>query len=80
MKKLLLFLAILSPSVLFAQGSQYENILLGPSGRPLAGASITVCALGATGIPCSPTITIYSDPGLSVPITNPTKTDSLGNW
>lgn len=80
MKKLLLFLAVLFPSVLFAQGSQFQSILLGSTGRPLAGAQITVCAYGSTGIPCQSPINLFSDPALSVPMTNPTKSDSLGNW
>lgn len=80
MKRLILYLAILFPSVLFAQGSQYQSILLGPTGRPAAGAVITVCAFGSTGIPCQSPINLFSDPGLSIPMTNPTKSDSLGNW
>ena len=80
MKKLLLLFAVICPSVLFAQGSQYQSILLGPTGRPLAGAQITVCSFGSTGIPCQNSISIYSDPALSVPISNPTSSDSLGNW
>src|SRR5258705_1157017 len=73
---LLLFFA---PSA-FSQGSQFQSILLGPTGRPLSGAQITVCAYGSTGIPCQSPINLFSDPGLSIPMTNPTKSDSLGNW
>lgn len=80
MRKLLLYLALLCPTLLFAQGSQYQSILLGPTGRPLAGAQITVCSFGSVGVPCQNPINLYSDPGLSVPISNPTTSDSLGNW
>lgn len=80
MKKLLLLLALLCPTLLFAQGSQYQAILLGPTGRPLAGAVVTVCAFGSIGVPCQNPINLFSDPGLSVPQSNPTTSDSLGNW
>lgn len=80
MKRLFLLLALLFPALAFAQGSNYQAILLGSTGRPTAGAQITVCAAGALGVPCSPTVNIYKDQALTIPQSNPIITDSLGNF
>jgi len=77
MKRLLLFLALLVPSVAFGQNSAYQSILLGPTGRPLAGAVVTVCSSSGIGIPCSPTVNIFNSAGAG--ISNPTFSDGLGN-
>jgi hypothetical protein len=41
------------------------------TGRPVQGATITVCASGSTGTPCTPTTSIFNDSALSSPITQP---------
>jgi hypothetical protein len=67
--------------VALAQGGSISGgaiTVFGPTGRPLAGATVTVCAYGATGIPCSPTVTVYSDPALTTPTTNPQTSDGNG--
>lgn len=46
----------------------------------VAGASILVCINGATGTPCSPTASIYSDSLLTIPLSNPTNADANGNY
>lgn len=74
---------LLGPAVLLrAQGVRYDNIVLGPRGGPVAGATIAVCSAGAstTSTPCSPLATIYSDEGLTQPLANPFPADSLGNY
>jgi hypothetical protein len=50
--------------------------------RPIAGATITVCAASASGIPCSPVLigTIFKDAGLTQPLTNPFTADANGNY
>jgi hypothetical protein len=63
-----------------AQGSRKDGIALGASGKPLAGATVTVCSSGATGAPCSPLATLYTDATLSVPSANPLQADTLGNY
>jgi len=81
MKKFLLFLALLlTPLIAQAQGSRYDSILLGSTGRPVAGAQVTICSSAGTGIPCAPTVNIYQDQALTIPASNPIITDSLGNW
>jgi hypothetical protein len=63
-----------------AQGSRKDDIVFNSRGIPLAGASVHVCTMPATGQPCSPSALIYSDPGLTQAMANPTMTDGLGNY
>lgn len=63
-----------------AQGSRKDDVAFGANGRPLAGATITVCTSGATGSPCSPLATLYTDATLTVPSPNPFQADGLGNY
>lgn len=82
MRKVLLFLGLLFPSVAYGQGGSVNGggiVVLSATGRPIGGATVTICAFGATGIPCSPTITVYTSPTLSVTASNPDVTDGNGN-
>ncbi|MGC1685189.1 MAG: glycosyl hydrolase family 28-related protein [Candidatus Acidiferrales bacterium] len=63
-----------------AQGSRKDDIAVGASGRPIAGATITVCLNGATGAPCSPLAILYTDATLTTPSPNPTQSDDLGHY
>jgi hypothetical protein len=65
-----------------AQGTRKDDIVFGPQGRPVAGASVAICTQPAntTTAPCSPLGSIFSDPALTQPLANPTKTDGLGNY
>src|ERR1700722_4448269 len=63
-----------------AQGSRKDDIVFNAQGRPMAGASVRVCTSAATGQPCTPLALIYSDPGLTQALANPTATDGLGNY
>lgn len=63
-----------------AQGSRKDDIVFGPEGHPIAGATITVCQPTATGTPCSPLATLFTDATLSVPSQNPFQSDGLGNY
>jgi hypothetical protein len=62
------------------QGSRKDDIVFNSRGIPLAGASVHVCTMPATGTPCSPTANIYSDPLLTQALANPTTTDGMGNY
>jgi hypothetical protein len=77
-KRLFLLLALIFPALAYGQNSNYQQILLGSTGRPVAGAQVTICSAGATGIPCSPTVNIYNADGSAA--SNPIISDSLGNW
>ena len=63
-----------------AQGSRKDDIAFGATGRPIAGATVTVCSASATGVPCTPLATLYTDATLSVPSANPIQADGLGNY
>ena len=75
-----LALFILIASSASAQGSRKDDIAFGANGRPLAGAMITVCIGTATGTPCSPLATLYTDATLTVTSPNPLQADGLGNY
>src|SRR5271156_6624390 len=63
-----------------AQGSRKDDIVFGPSGHPVAGATVTVCVATATGTPCAPLATVYTDATLTVAAPNPFQTDGIGNY
>jgi Pectate lyase superfamily protein len=63
-----------------AQGSRRDDIVFGPSGHPIAGATITVCQATATGTPCAPIATLYTDATLTTTSPNPFQADGIGNY
>src|SRR5260370_15756261 len=63
-----------------AQGSRKDDIVFNSRGIPLAGATIRICAMPASGQPCTPLAQIYSDAALTQALANPTTTDGLGNY
>src|SRR5260370_29342407 len=76
---LLVFVA-LAPLDASAQGSRKDDIVFNSRGTPLAGATVRVCTMPASGQPCTPLTLIYSDAGLTQALANPTTTDGLGNY
>ncbi len=72
-------LAALGPSAR-AQGSRKDDIVFGPDGHPVAGATVRVCQATATGTPCTPLATVYTDATLTTTSTNPFQTDGIGNY
>jgi len=79
---LALALAAATLSAAFAQGSRHDGIAFGEQGRPVAGATISVCAQPAnvTVVPCTPLANLYTDATLSTPAPNPLTSDGLGNY
>ena len=71
--------AALAPCVR-AQGSRKDDIVFGPSGHPVAGATVRVCQATATGTPCMPLATVYTDATLTTRSANPFQTDGIGNY
>src|SRR3984957_11752187 len=63
-----------------AQGTRKDDIVFNSRGIPLAGASVRVCSMPASGQPCTPLALLYSDVGLTQAIANPTTTDGMGNY
>ena len=47
-------------------------------GVPQPFATVRICPQTASGIPCTPLASIYSDPGLTTPIANPTAANQYG--
>lgn len=78
---MLAFCALICPTLAYGQGGVPASPIqfTGPTGRPLAGATITVCTSAGTGFPCSPLASIFTDAGLSIPASNPVTTDGNGN-
>lgn len=71
---LLALFSLFLASSAFAQGSLYSNTAYRytPAGIfPASTAIITLCTSAATGTPCTPKITVYSDSALSAPVANP---------
>jgi len=68
-----------SPAI-SAQGSRKDDIVFGPAGHPVSGATVRICQAAATGTPCSPLATIYTDATLAVSSANPFQTDGIGNY
>src|SRR5712675_1508609 len=62
------------------QGSRKDDIVFNTRGVPLAGATVRVCAMAASGQPCTPLALIYSDAALTQALANLTTTDGLGNY
>lgn len=81
MKKLLLAMMVLlgtvSPSL--GQGVRYPNQVFNP-GVGFPNATIRVCVEPATGTPCTPLASIFSDAALSNPLANPFSSDANGNF
>src|SRR5579872_4238940 len=71
---------LIGSAAAFAQGSRKDDVVFNAQGRPMAGASVRVCTSAATGQPCSPLASIYSDSGLTQALANPIATDGLGNY
>src|SRR5258707_9557001 len=63
-----------------AQGTRKDDIVFNSRGIPLAGATVRVCAMPASGQPCTPVALIYSDAALTQALANPTTSDGLGNY
>jgi len=78
---LLIFLfALTSAGRVAGQGTRKDDIVFNSRGTPLAGATVRVCTMPASGQPCTPLALIYSDPALTQALANPTATDGLGNY
>jgi len=80
---LLMLVLHVSPSAVkpaHAQGTRKDDIVFNSRGTPLAGATIRVCAMPASGKPCLPLAQIYSDAAMTQALANPTQSDGMGNY
>jgi hypothetical protein len=80
-RKLLLLFAILTAvHQAYGQGTLTQSEVRSTRGPVIPGAQITVCTAVATGSPCFPKATIYTDPALSNISVNPLTADANGNF
>lgn len=85
-KQVLLFFALLCPLFAWAQGGfiPQQTAFKNANGQvvPIPNATITVCAAGASGIPCSPALAgaVFKDAALTQPLGNPFAADGNGNY
>lgn len=87
---LLVFALLFVPAIGFSQGIRYDsNVTTSAKNVPVGAqanvmtlpyAKVTICGYPATGDPCTNTATIFSDPGLTTPITQPITSDSQGRY
>jgi hypothetical protein len=63
-----------------AQGSRKDDIVFNAQGRPMPGSTVRICTSTATGQPCTPLASVYSDAALTQALANPFTTDGLGNY
>lgn len=64
----------------FAQVVPISGIIVNQNGNPVPNAPIRVCSATSTGAICTPTVPIYLDYGLTIPLSNPTQADQYGNF
>ena len=64
----------------YGQGGILNDNVLRADGRPAVGATVRVCTEAASGTPCSPTASIWSDKALTVSKTNPIAVDAAGGY
>ncbi len=82
MKRTLIALSclVLFASSAYGQGGILNDNVLRADGRPAIGATVRVCTEAASGTPCSPTASIFSDKALTVSKTNPIAVDSAAAY
>lgn len=80
MKTLFIFIALLFAVQAYGQGARYDGVLLDQNGKPVVGVNIRVCSSPASGQPCTPLASVYSNLSLTFPLQNPLTTDFLGNF
>jgi hypothetical protein len=80
MRKTLTVAALIFVSSILSlgQGIRYQNIVIQTGGYPKP--TIRVCTEPATGTPCTPTASIFSDSALTQALPNPFQGDSRGNY
>jgi hypothetical protein len=64
----------------WGQGSRKDDVVFGATGHPVSNATVTVCLATATGTPCTPLATLYTDATLTATAANPFQTDGIGNY
>lgn len=79
-KRLFLILALLAGPAAFAQGVAMNGTVINNAGTPIAAAQVYICGFLPVGTPCTNTVAIYGDAGLTVQLAQPLTTGPLGNY
>jgi hypothetical protein len=80
MKRLLGILLAIICWTAHAQVIPISGQVVNEQGQPLPYASVRVCSVTSSGVPCTPTASIYLDYGLTIPAANPYSADAYGNY
>jgi hypothetical protein len=82
LRKWILLLGLLLPSLASAQLARYNGTAFSNAGRPLGGVYVAVCSFTATNTaqPCTPAASIFYDVAGTQPITQPLQADGGGNY
>ena len=75
-----LLIALLATATMKAQGVAIWGQVTSTAGKPVPYAQVRVCPSTGSGIPCSPTSSLYSNIALTSPISNPYTADQYGNF
>ena len=78
--KLCTALCLVAGVHLAAQTGAISGQVIDQYGQPLPHAQVLVCSATSSGTPCTPTVPIYQDYNLTVPVSNPYTTDQYGNY
>lgn len=76
-KHIVAFVCLLAATA-SAQYARKDDIVLNKYGQPAAGAQVLVCAVNATGSPCSPLVVLHDENGAVKP--NPITVPADGNY
>ncbi len=80
-KRLIIIIAAVLAPLGWSQSIPISGQVFNQYGSPVAGAQVYICsAAGSSGLPCTPTATIYQDYNLTTSISNPTQTDANGDF
>jgi len=81
-KRIAALILLAFASLLSAQNSVpiSNGVIVDQGGQPVPFATVRICSVTSTGNPCTPTVPIYLDAGLSIPTGNPIQADQYGNY
>lgn len=80
MKTFFIFAALLFAVQAYGQDARYDGVLLDQTGKPVVGVNVRVCTTPASGQPCTPLASVFSNAAGTFPLQNPLTTDFLGNF
>src|ERR1700749_2158730 len=64
----------------YGQVAVISGQVVNTNGQPLPNGRVRVCSVTSTETPCTPTVPIFVDYGLTIPAPNPFQADQYGNY